>query len=415
MEESTILIDDRAIARGQVESVLETALREGARQLLQEALALEVEEYSQRFQELRDDKGQRLVVRNGYHPERELVTGLGKVPVRQPRVHDRRPEEHFTSAILPPYLRRTPSIDALIPLLYLKGISTNAFPDALRAILGDGVVGLSATNIVRLKQVWEQEFATWGQRDLHGQRYVYLWADALYFNVRLEKDRPCVLVVIGATADGHKQLLAIQDGERESALSWQHLLQDLKARGLTDHAFLAVADGALGFWKAVEEVFPGVRAQQCWVHKTANVLDKLPKRIRPDAKSLLHEMYMADTRPQAEDACDRFRKLYGARYPKAIECLEKDRDVLFTFYDFPDAHWVHLRTTNPIESTFATVRHRTRQTRGCGSRITTLTMVFKLATEAERHWRRLNGHQLITHVVEGDTFVDGELQRKEAA
>ena len=293
-----------------------TTLREGARRLLQEALELEVESYSQRFQELRDDKGQRMVVRNGYHQERELVTGVGKVRVRQPRVHDRRPDEHFTSAILPPYLRRTPSIDALIPLLYLKGISTNAFPDALRAILGDGVVGLSATNIVRLKQVWEQEFAAWGQRDLHGKRYVYLWADALYFNVRLEKDRPCVLVVVGATADGHKELLAIQDGERESALSWQHLLQDLKARGLTDNAFLAVADGALGFWKAVEEVFPGVRAQQCWVHKTANVLDKLPKRVRPDAKNMLHQMYMADTRRDAEDAYDRFLKLYGARHPK---------------------------------------------------------------------------------------------------
>jgi transposase-like protein len=344
-----------------------------------------------------------------------LVSGVGKVPVRQPRVHDRREDEHFTSAILPPYLRRTPSIDALIPLLYLKGISTNAFPEALQAILGEGVVGLSPTNIVRLKQVWEQEFAAWSKRDLHGKRYVYLWADALYFNVRLEKDRPCVLVVVGATADGHKELLAIQDGERESALSWQHLLQDLKARGLTDSAFLAVADGALGFWRAVEEVFPAVRAQQCWVHKTANVLDKLPKRIRPDAKSLLHEMYMADTREEAEDAYERFGKLYGARHPKAVECLEKDRDVLFTFYDFPAAHWVHLRTTNPIESTFATVRHRTRQTRGCGSRTTTLTMVFKLATEAERHWRRLNGHPLITHLIDGDTFVDGELQLKEAA
>lgn len=415
MKESTIIMDHGAIARGQIESVLETTLREGARRLLQEALELEVEQYTQRLQQLRDDQGQRLVVRNGYHQERQLVAGVGKVPVRQPRVHDRRPGEHFSSAILPPYLRRTPSIDALIPALYLKGISTNDFPEALQAILGDGVIGLSPTNIVRLKQVWEQEFAAWGKRDLRGKRYVYIWADAIYFNVRLEKDRPCVLVVVGATADGHKELLAIQDGERESTLSWQHLLQELKARGLTDHAFLAIADGALGFWKAMEEVFPGMRAQQCWVHKTANVLDKLPKRLRPDAKSLLHQMYLADTRKDAEAAYDRFFTLYEDRHPKACECLRKDRDVLFTFYDFPAAHWVHLRTTNPIESTFATVRHRTRQTKGCGSRITTLTMVFKLATEAQRNWRRLNRHQLITHLIDGDTFVDGELQLKDAA
>ena len=415
MKESTIIMDHGAIARGQIESVLETTLREGARRLLQEALELEVEQYTKHLQLLRDAQGQRLVVRNGYHQERELVAGVGKVPVRQPRVHDRRPGEHFSSAILPPYLRRTPSIDALIPALYLKGISTNDFPEALRAILGDGVVGLSPTNIVRLKQIWEQDFAAWGKRDLRGKRYVYIWADAIYLNVRLEKDRPCVLVVVGATADGHKELLAIQDGERESTLSWQHLLQDLKARGLHDRAFLAIADGALGFWKAMEEVFPGVRAQQCWVHKTANVLDKLPKRVRPDAKSLLHEMYLADTRTDAEAAYDRFLALYEDRYPKACECLRKDQDVLFAFYDFPAAHWVHLRTTNPIESTFATVRHRTRQTKGCGSRITTLTMVFKLATEAQRHWRRLNRPQLLTNLVDGDTFVDGELQLKDAA
>ena len=415
MKESTVIMDHGAIARGQIESALEATLREGARRLLQEALELEVEQYTQRFQQLRDDKGQRLVVRNGCHQARELVASVGKVPVRQPRVHDRRPGEHFTSAILPPYLRRTPSIDALIPVLYLKGISTNDFPEALRAILGDGVVGLSPTNIVRLKQIWEQEFAAWSKRDLHGKRYVYIWADAIYFNVRLEKDRPCVLVVVGATADGHKELLAIQDGERESTLSWQHLLQDLKARGLNDSAFLAIADGALGFWKAMEEVFPGRRAQQCWVHKTANVLDKLPKRLRPDAKSLLHEMYLADTRKDAVAAYERFLTLYEDRHPKACECLSKDSDVLFTFYDFPAAHWVHLRTTNPIESTFSTVRHRTRQTKGCGSRITTLTMVFKLATEAQRHWRRLNRHQLITNLIDGDTFVDGELQLPKAA
>ena len=415
VEESTIIMDPGAIARGQCESALETILREGGRRLLQEALELEVQQYIERFQQLKSESGQGLVVRNGYHQERELVTGAGKVPVRQPRVHDRRPTERFTSAILPPYLRRTPSIDALIPALYLKGVSTSAFPEALQAILGDGVVGLSANNVVRLKQVWEQEFQAWSKRDLHGKRYVYLWADAVYFNVRLQKDRPCVLVVVGATEDGHKELLAIQDGERESHLSWLHLLQDLKARGLKEHSFLAVADGALGFWKALEEALPGARAQQCWVHKTANVLDKLSQRVRPDAKSLLHEMYLAPAREDALAAYDRFLGRYQDKYPKACECLRKDRDVMFAFYDFPAAHWVHLRTTNPIESTFATVRHRTRQTKACGSRVTALTMVFKLATQAERHWRRLNSYQLITHLVDGDTFTDGELQLKKAA
>jgi len=415
VEESTIIMDPSARAQGQCKSALETVLREGGRRLLQEALELEVQQYVERFQQLKSQSGQSLVVRNGYHQERELVTGAGKVPVRQPRVHDRRPDEQFTSAILPPYLRRTPSIDALIPALYLKGVSTSAFPEALQAILGDGVVGLSANNVVRLKQVWEQEFAAWSKRDLHGKRYVYLWADAVYFNVRLHKDRPCVLVVVGATDDGHKELLAIQDGERESHLSWLHLLQDLKARGLKEHSFLAVADGALGFWKALEEALPGARAQQCWVHKTANVLDKLSQRVRPDAKRLLHEMYLAPTQKDALKAYERFFVLYQDKYPKACECLRKDRDVMFTFYDFPAAHWVHLRTTNPIESTFATVRHRTRQTKGCGSRVTALTMVFKLATQAERHWRRLNSHKLITHLIDGDTFPDGVLQLKEAA
>ena len=255
--------------------------------------------------------------------------------------------------------------------------------------------------------VWPVYRRTTSRDSSKSGSYVYLWADAVYFNVRLQKDRPCVLVVVGATEDGHKELLAIQDGERESHLSWLHLLQDLKARGLKEHSFLAVADGASGFWKALEEALPGARAQQCWVHKTANVLDKLSQRVRLDAKSLLHEMYLAPY--------DRFLGRYQDKYPQACECLRQDRDEMFAFYDFPAAHWVHLRTTNPIESTFATVRHRTRQTKACGSRVTALTMVFKLATQAERHWRRLNSYQLITHLVDGDTFTDGELQLKKAA
>ena len=414
MAESTT-IDPGAIARVQTKEALDTVLREGARRLLQEALELEVQEYIDRFAQRKDDKGRRLVVRNGHLPPRDLVTGQGPIPVCQPRVHDRRPEARFTSAILPPYLRRSPSLDALIPVLYLKGISTSDFPEALQAILGEGVRGLSPANIVRLKQIWEQEYLSWSKRDLSASRYVYLWADAIFFNVRLSKDRPCVLVLVGATEDGRKELLAIQDGERESQLSWQHLLQDLKARGMKESPLLAVADGALGFWKALEEVFPVVPHQPCWVHKTANILDKLPKRLREDAKGLVHEMYLAPTRQEALGACERFKTLYQDRYPKAWACLKKDEEVLFRFYDFPAAHWVHLRTTNPIESTFATVRHRTRQTKGCGARVTTLTMVFKLATEAEKHWRRLNSYSLITRLIQGDTFTDGELVLKEAA
>jgi transposase-like protein len=398
--------------RAQIEAVgtLEAVCREGARRMLMVTLEQEVAEYIDRHQDLRDEEGKRLVVRNGHHREREVATGIGKVPLRQPRVNDRREGEHFTSAILPRYLRRAPSIDALIPVLYLKGISSSSFPEALEAILGKGVSGLSPTNVVRLKEVWQQEFEVWAKRDLRGKRYVYLWADAVYFNVRLEKDRPCVLVVVAATKDGRKELLAIQDGERESHLSWKNLLLDLKARGLEDGPCLAIADRALGFWKALPEVFPETRAQQCWVHKTANVLDKLPKRLQADAKGLIHEMYLAPTREDAAEAYGRFLTLYEARYPKACECLKKDEDVLFTFYDFPAAHWVHLRTTNPIESTFGTVRHRTRQTKGCGSRTATLTMVFKLATQAEKHWRRLNGHNLIHLVMQGQEFVDGELK-----
>jgi transposase-like protein len=394
-----------------MQSDLEKLLREGARQMLEVALQVEVAEYVKEYQEERDEQDRRQVVRNGSHPPRQLVTGVGKVPVRQPRVDDRREGEKFTSAILPRYARRAPSIDALIPALYLKGISTSSFPEALKAILGDNVSGLSAANIVRLKQVWEKEYDSWRRRDLSGKRYAYVWVDGIYFNVRLQPERPCVLVVIGATKDGTKELLAVMDGERESYLSWLQLLQDLKARGLTEDPCIAVGDRSLGFWKALREVFPRTREQQCWVHKTANVLDAMPKCLHVDAKRMIHDMYMAPTKEEALKAYQLFLDLYEAKYSKACECLRKDEDVLFTFYDFPAEHWVHLRTTNPIESTFATVRHRTRQTKGCGSRMATLTMVFKLATDAEKHWRRLKGAKLITQVVEGVQFIDGEMKK----
>ena len=397
----------------QVGGGLELILREGARRLLQAAVDQEVEMYIQEHADERDAAGRRLAVRNGSLPERDLVTGVGPVRIQQPRVRDRREGCRFTSKILPPFMRRVPSVDALIPILYLKGISTGDFTEALEAILGPNATGLSAANIVRLKEGWMQEYEEWSRRDLSGKQYVYLWADGVHFNVRLDNDRPCILVIIGALPDGTKELLAVHDGHRESKLSWSEVLNDLQCRGLALPPQLAVGDGALGFWAALEEVFPGVRSQRCWVHKTANVLDKMPKRVQGHAKKLLHEMYLASAKSDALRAYDAFLDLYTAKYPKACACLEKDRDVLFTFYDFPAEHWAHIRSTNPIESTFATVRHRTRQTKGCGSRKATLMMVFKLAVQAEKHWRRINGYHWISKVIEGVPFIDGLIQKPE--
>ncbi len=413
-ENQSTIIDLKTRVGNESTSALDLLVRDGARRILQEAVDLEVIEYVEALRHLKDEAGRRLVVRNGHLPERKIVTGVGQLPITKPRVHDRREGERFTSKILPPYMRRTPSIDALIPILYLKGISTGDFSDALSAILGEGAVGLSPTNIVRLKQGWEQEYEKWSKRDLSGKRYIYLWADGIYFNVRLTKDRPCMLVLIGTTPEGKKELVGLLDGERESKLSWKELLLDLKRRGLEEAPDLAVADGALGFWPALEEVFPQTREQRCWVHKTANVLDKMPKRIQPAAKGKIHQMYLSATKREALDALDDFLELYRDKFPKACQCLVKDKEVLFTFYDFPAAHWLHLRTTNPIESTFATVRHRTRQTKGCGSRAATLSMVYKLSREAEKKWRRLNGSELVIKVMTGVRFVDGIEDNRES-
>lgn len=399
-----------------VRSALDEILRQGAQQLLGAAIQNEVREYIQAHAGVRDEKGHRLVVRNGHLPARELQTPAGKVSIRQPRVDDRRPDHKFLSRLLPPYLRRTPSLEALVPALYLRGISTGDFTEALAALLGPSAEGLSPANIVRLKESWTQDFAQWARRDLSGKRYVYWWADGIYFNVRLDDTaRPCVLVIMGALENGSKELIAVVDGERESKLSWQALLSDLKKRGLTWAPKLAVGDGALGFWAALEEEYPGVVHQRCWVHKTANVLDKLPKGVQPAAKALLHEMYLSPTQASALQAYERFGKLYEDKYPKACACLRHDKAVLFNFYAFPAAHWSHLRTTNPIESTFATVRHRTRQTKGCGSRAATLSMVFKLATAAQKRWRKLNGSELLAEVIRGVKFLDGELAVQSAA
>jgi putative transposase len=398
--------------------VLTEILHEGAQQMLAQAIQQEVAAWIAERTGLRDAEGRHQVVRNGYLPERTITTGVGEVAVRQPRVRDRRPvgeAEKFTSKILPPYLRKTKSIEELIPWLYLKGISTGDFSEALAALLGENAKGLSATTVTRLKKVWEEEYDEWSKRSLADKKYVYVWADGVHFNIRLEDDRQCILVLMGATKDGKKELIAVADGYRESEQSWKTLLLDVQARGLAVEPKLAIGDGALGFWKAIRKIWPTTREQRCWVHKTANVLDKMPKRLQPQAKAMLHEVWMADTRENANKAFDLFVVTYEAKYPKAAECLTKDRQVLLTFYDFPAEHWIHLRTTNPIESTFGTVRLRTKRTKGCGTRTACLTMVFKLMQSAEKRWRVLNGSERIPDVIEGIPFINGIKQPKEAA
>lgn len=388
-------------------AIIEEILREGAQIMLQKAIQWEVQEYLIGHQDEKDQQGRRLVVGNGLRTPRMLQTGLGDIEIRQPRVDDRREGRKFTSAILPPYVRRAPSVEALIPVLYLAGVSSNHFGFALESILGANAKGLSANSIVRLKSVWEEEYKQWERRDLTGKRYVYWWVDGIYFNVRLTDERPCILVIVGALEDGTKELVAIWDGERESKISWKEVISGLKRRGLAEGPKLAIGDGALGFWAAMNEEYPGTDRQRCWVHKTANILDKLPKGVQPSAKALIHQMYMAEDKVRALKAYEEFLKCYQAKYPKACECLMKDNDVLFTFYTYPAEHWGHIRTTNPIESTFATVRQRTRQTKGCGSRVATLTMVYKLAREAEKHWIKIRAHELVAKVLNGICFKDG--------
>lgn len=387
---------------------LEDLLRGGAQALLQKAIEQEVEEFLESFAESKTRNGRRRLIRNGHLPRRSIQTGIGAVSIQQPRVRDKEKKVRFTSDILPKYARKAPSVEAVISTLYLKGISTNSFPEALEGLLGENAKGLSPTNIVRLKSQWEEEYKAWRTRDLSKKRYIYFWADGIYFNVRLSNDRPCLLVIIGVLEDGTKEIVAIYDGHRESKISWIEVLSNLKMQGLTNPPSLAVGDGALGFWAALEEVFPETKHQRCWVHKTANVLDKLPKSIQKHAKTMLHEMYMAPTKKGALKAFDAFLGAYEAKYPKACACLSKDKEALFTFYGFPSAHWQHIRTTNPIESTFATVRHRTRQTKGCGSRMATLMMVFKLGMCAQKTWQRLRGYQLIERIIKGAVFRDGE-------
>lgn len=390
-----------------VADALTEVLRRGAGTLLQQAVEVEVAEVIARFQELKDERGRQRVVRNGHLPERRVQTGIGELSVKVPRVRDRAGELKFNSSILPRYLRRTRSLEELLPWLYLKGLSMGDFSSALTALLGKDAPGLSANTISRLKEVWKSEYEQWSKRSLSGKQYVYIWADGIYFGVRLEDARQCILVIIGANSEGKKELLGIADGYRESEESWKELLLDLKQRGLSIEPKLATGDGGLGFWKALPQVFGSTRAQRCWKHKTANVLNKLPQALHAKAKANLNQISLAESRAAAEQAFDHFLLSYEAKYPKATECLAKDRDELLTFYDFPAEHWQHIRTTNPIESTFSTVRLRTTKTRGCVSRAGMLAMVFKLTKTAEQNWRLLKGHTLLAQVVQGVKFKDG--------
>lgn len=389
---------------------LDEIAREGARRMLQAALISEADEFVERHAAVVDDAGRRQVVRNGYLPKRELLAGAGRLALRAPRVRDKRGADdgvRFTSKILPRYLRRSKALDELIPWLYLRGVSTGDMQESLTALLGADAPALSANVVVKLTAQWRDEFATWRKRDLSGKQFVYLWVDGIYCNVRLEEERQCLLVVIGATEDGRKELVAVQDGYREGEQDWLALLTDLKRRGITKTPQVAVGDGALGFWAALAKVFPKTKAQRCWVHKTANVLSKLPKHSHGAARTALEAIWNAGSKKEAEKAVAAFADAFGAKHPKAVECVLKDQVELLAFYAFPAEHWLHLRTTNPIESTFATVRLRHDKTKGNGTAAATLAMVFKLVQLASKGWRKLNGYPQLIQLLAGRKFVDG--------
>ncbi len=397
-------------------SIVDELAREGARRILQEALEAEVADYLERHAEERDEQGHALVVRNGQARARKLTVGAGTIEIRAPRVNDRRTDERgerhrFTSEILPPYMRRSPKVAEVLPILYLRGLSTGDFRPALETLLGEDAAGLSATNISRLTAQWETEYQRARKQSLAEKDYVYVWVDGVHFNVRLEDDRLCTLVMIGARPDGSKELVAVEDGYRESAESWATLLRELKRRGMAA-PLVAVGDGALGFWAAVRDVWPETRTARCWCHKLANVLDKLPKRLQARATRLLHEVMYADTREHGLDGVERFAEEFESKYPKAVECLRADQDQLLVHFDFPAEHWKHLRTTNIIESPFATVRLRQRVTKGAGSRAKALLMAFKLLDMAQQRWRKLNGAELLPLVRAGVRFVDGVRQER---
>lgn len=398
---------------GEIDDPLTLVLRDGARRLLAQAVEAEAEAFLASMQDERLADGRARLVRHGHGPERTIQTGIGPVPVRRAKLRDRGAEGSeqdritFTSAILPKWARRTKSLDALLPVLYLRGISTGDFQEALAALLGRDAPNLSPSVIGRLKEEWTGEYDRWQRRDLSARRYVYIWADGVYLQARMEDDAACMLVIVGATPEGKKELVGFQVGVRESAQSWRELLVGLKARGLAAAPEIAVGDGAMGFWKALEEIFPSTRHQRCWQHKLLNILNKVPKSMQPNMKADLREVRDAPDRASAEAAVAVFAEKYGAKYPKAVECLTKDREALLAFFDFPAEHWDHLRTSNPIESVFATVRHRTVRTKGALSQKTARLMVFKLVTAASKTWRRLKGENRLPMVIAGVKFTDG--------
>ncbi len=398
--------------------LLQQVLKQGAQQLLAKAIETEVQLLLEANSELVTSEGKMGLVRNGYLPERTIQTGLGDIAVKVPKVRDRTGQSiKFNSSLVPPYLKRSQTVEEFLPWLYLRGISTGDFSESLKHLLGENAKGLSAATISRLKLSWEDDFTIWQQRDLSKKRYVYVWADGVYCNVRMD-EKVCLLVIIGSDEAGNKELIAVSDGYRESEASWSDVLLDLKQRGLKSEPKVAVGDGALGFWKAIAKCWPETKGQRCWVHKTANVLAKLPKSIQPKVKGLLHEVWQSETKVQANKAMDNCIARYEVKYPKATKCLEKDREALLTFYDFPAEHWVHLRTSNPIESVFATVRLRTTKSKNCGSRATTLAMVLKLMETAQKRWQRLKGYKLLADVITGVKFSDGirqEDQDRDAA
>lgn len=393
--------------------VLQQVLKQGAQQLLAKAIETEVQLLLESNRSLVSDDGKTGLVRNGYLPERTIQTGLGDISVRIPKVRDRTGQGiKFNSSLVPPYLKRSQTIEEFLPWLYLRGISSGDFSESLKHLLGDQAKGLSAGTISRLKATWEDDFTLWQKRDLSKKRYVYVWADGVYCNVRMD-DKICLLVIIGSDEAGNKELIAVSDGYRESEASWSDVLLDLRQRGLKSDPKVAIGDGALGFWKAVAKCWPETQGQRCWVHKTANVLAKLPKSIQPKVKGLLHEIWLSETKEQANSAMNDCISRYEAKYPKATKCLEKDREALLTFYDYPAEHWGHLRTSNPIESVFATVRLRTTKSKNCGSRATTLAMVLKLMETAQKRWQRLRGYSLLADVITGVKFSDGIKQEQQ--
>jgi transposase-like protein len=402
--------DDTEGQTPEITQSLDELAREGARRMIAAALEAEVEEYVESLRHLRDENGHALVVRNGKsHHERTIHMGAGSIKVQAPRVDDRRPEHAFTSKILPPYMRRSPRLEEAVPVLYLRGLSTGDFSEALQALLGSAASGFSATTITRLLKVWQEEYSVWRKRSLVGKEYVYVWADGVYFNVRLEEERLACLVVVGVLPNGRKEVIALEDGYRESTESWASVLRDLKRRGM-GAPLLAIGDGNLGFWAALREVYPETKGQRCWKHKLANVLDKLPKRLQTKAKEQLHEVMYAPDRASALEEIAVFEQEYDARYPKAVETLRKDQEQMLTFFDFPAEHWRHLRTTNPIESTFATVKARTKKTKGAGSRQAGLAMAWKLLMAAQQRWRRVNAPHLVALVKAAVAFPDGEAE-----